>query len=88
MSGQNVAASVERLQAIADGVRQVLGDEPHWITPQEFLANVEAHRRKHDQGLQNRKRINSKPASERDYFLKVRPMCNRQMEFGRLEVGQ
>jgi hypothetical protein len=81
MSGRNLASSVARLQEIEDGIRPVLGTKKWWITPEEFFANVEAHRRKHDSERLNSKPINQKPADVRDYQLKRYVTWNRQMEF-------
>jgi hypothetical protein len=81
MSERSVAASVERLHAIADGIRQVLGNQRWWITPEEFLENVEAHRRKYDREQRNPKAVNHEPATIREYQLKRFFIWNRQMEF-------
>jgi hypothetical protein len=81
MSGQSLASSVARLQEIEDGVRSVLGTKRWWITPEEFLANVEEHRRRHDRERSTAKPINQKPAEVRDYHLKRYVTWNRQMEF-------
>ena len=81
MNRQNFASSVARLQEIEDGVRSVLGTRRWWITPDEFLASVEAHRRKHDSERLNPKPINHKPAEVRNYQLKRHVTWNRQMEF-------
>jgi hypothetical protein len=80
MNRRNLASSVARLQEIEDGVRSALGTKQWWITPEEFLANVEAHRRKHDRKQSNPKPINQKPAEVRYYQLKRYVTWNRQME--------
>ena len=86
MSCRDVAAPLERLKAIGKSVRQVLGEKRWWLTREEFLANVEAHRRKRDQEQINPKSVNHKPAEVRDYQLKRYVGCNRQMEFKCREV--
>lgn len=81
MSAESVAASVERLQAIEDGIRSVLGEQCWWITPEEFLANVEEHRRKHDLEQKNPKAIDHEPKTVKEYQLKRFFVWSRQMEF-------
>lgn len=86
MTERDVAAPLERLQAIEESVRRVLGAERWWLTPEEFLANIEAHRRKYDQERLNPKPINRKPAEVSEYQLKRRARFSRQLELKRLEV--
>ncbi len=88
MNGQNVAASVERLQEITDSVRRVLGGKRSWLTPEEFLAQVEAHKRQHDKARLNAKLVNNTPSEVREYRLKPYVVFNRQLELKRLGVGQ
>jgi len=80
MRGRSVAASVERLQEIADSIRRVLGDKRCWMTSQEFLAQVEAHRRQFDEDRLNPKPVNHTPSKVREYRLKPYVIWNRQME--------
>jgi hypothetical protein len=87
MSERDVMASLERLEALERSVRQVLGDKRWSLTAEEFLENVEAHRRKHDQDQLNPKRINCKPTETKDYQLKRHVTRNRQLELKRLEVS-
>jgi hypothetical protein len=72
VSGQNLASSIARLQEIEDSIRPVLGQKRFWITPEEFLANIEAHRRKHDRERRNAKSLKREPATVREYFIKPR----------------
>lgn len=88
MRRQNFASSLERLQEIENAIRPILEKERLWITPNEFLANVEAHRRKHDAERLNPKPKNCKPSVIRDYQLKRYVTYNRQLDFRRLEVAQ
>jgi hypothetical protein len=87
MSERDVMASLDRLEAIEESVSQVLGDKRWWLTPEEFLANVEAHRRKHDQERLNPKPIDHKPAEAREYQLKRHVTYSRQLDLKRLEVS-
>ena len=80
MRGRSVAASVERLQEIADSIRRVLGDKRCWMTSQEFLAQVEEQRRQYDKDRLNPKPVNHAPSEVRDYRLKPYVTWNRQME--------
>lgn len=80
MNGQSPASSPARLQEIENGVRSVLGEKRWWITPEEFLANVEAHRREHDRKRLNPKPVNHKLTEAREYQLKPYFTWNRQME--------
>jgi hypothetical protein len=88
MSGQSVAASVERLQAIEDSRLRVLGEKRSWLTPEEFLAKVEEYRREYDRERLNPKPINHEPAKVVDYRLKPYVTFNRQLEFKHQEVGR
>jgi len=81
VNGQNLASSVARLEQIADSIQRVLGQKRSWLTPEEFLANIEAYKRKHDREQRNPKPINHEPATVRDYRLKPHFTWNRQMEF-------
>lgn len=88
MSERDVAAPLERLEAIEESVRQVLGEARWWLTAEEFLANVEAHRRKCDQERLNPKPVDHKPAEVREYVLLKRfVVFNRQLEFKCQEVA-
>ena len=84
---QNVASSFARLQEIEDSVRSVLDGQRFWLTPQEFLANVEAHRRAHDNKVNPQSYDHSK-CKVVLYELRRRAICNRQREFSGLEVAR
>lgn len=86
MSDQNFASSVARLEEIADSIRHVLGGQRLWLTPEEFLSNIEAHRRAHDSKKKPKPYDHSK-CEVVEYKLKRYFMPNRQREFNGLEVA-
>ena len=86
-SGQNLASSIARLQEIEDAIRPILDGERLWITPAEFLANVEAHRRKHDREQRKRELLNCEPATIREYFIKPRAQFVRKSKPERKEAA-
>ena len=87
MTDQQGAALVARLEAIESSVRPVLDGKRWWLTAEEFLALVEAHRRKHDQERSNPKAINHEPAATKDYVLKPFATFTRQRPVETQEVA-
>ena len=51
-------------------IRHVLGKERLWLTGEEFLAQVEAQKRAHDEARLNPKPVDPTQGAVRDYFLK------------------
>jgi hypothetical protein len=81
MNDRAIAAAFAEHEAIHDGIERALEGKRWYLTPEEFLANVEAHKRKHDRERLNPKLINHTPAQVIEYRLKPFFIWNRQMEF-------
>ena len=48
-------------QNIKECIRRVLGDKRWWLTAEEFLAQIEAHKLAHDKARLNPKTVNQMP---------------------------
>ena len=66
---QPLPTTVADSQTIKECIGRVLGDKRWWMTAEEFLAQVEAHRQAHDKERLNPKAANQTPAEVRDYWL-------------------
>ncbi len=50
-------------------IRRVLGEKRWWLTAEEFLAQVEAHKLAHDKERLNPKAVNQTPSEVKVYWL-------------------
>ena len=63
---QTGVATPEKIQAC---IRRVLGDKRWWMTAEEFLVALEAHKWAHELAKLNPKPVKRKPAAVRDYVV-------------------